>query len=218
MIDYQVEIDRGQERFILQGDFEEGVIPIAIDINNPLRKKFIDLFLHKADVENGIDYLRCISVDKNIKLNEALFIAGLNNCMKCFKFSSSRGKLEKTVVFKDNQLMLSIFTEFETMRDKHFDHDESGMLQATAFLLISRADDHIWGGPPSVVWNRLVIDYYLESQRLQEIMQFVWKFICSEIDRIGDKIKECYEGISKEEILKCAAPQIALGAYGSKRE
>lgn len=208
MKNYNVEFDAERNGFIIDGDFEDNAIPISIDIEHPKRKQFIDLFLHKDDTERGIGYLQCISADKDSRLNEALFIAGLNNCMKCFKYSKARNKLDKTVVFVDDIQLLNEFVEFETMRDKHFDHDENGMTQATAFLLISQSDDHIYGGPPSVVWNRSGINYYLAGQRLQEIMRCVWQFICKEIDTVGGEIEESYKSFSKEELLKRSVAQI----------
>lgn len=217
MINYQVTIDKERDCFTVKGPFEENAVPISIDRDHPKRKEFIDLFLHKEDIESGIAYLQCISVDKDLRINEALFIAGLNNCMKCFKYSKSRSKLDKNSVFCDNAQLLSNFVEFEIMRDKHFDHDESGMTQATAFLLVSQAEDHTFGGPPSVVWNKSRIDYYLAGQRLQEIMQVILRFICKEIDTVGIAIEGSYKNESKEDLLKRAAAQIFLASPGSTR-
>ena len=137
MIDYKVSIDRERGHFIINGSFEADAVPVEIPDDNPDCKPFVDLFLHKADIERGIDFLKCISIDKNSIVNEGLFIAGLNNCMKCFQYSKSRSKLDRKTVFADDEELLDRFLEFEKMRDKHFDHDESGMLQATAFLLVS---------------------------------------------------------------------------------
>ena len=219
MINYQVVFDQKNKRFIVEGDFEQNAVPILIAADHPKRKEFIDLFLHKEDIERGIAYLQCISVDKNAILNEALFVAGLNNCMKCFKFSKARSKLDKKEVFKNVEEILNEFIKFEIMRDKHFDHDESGMIQATAFLLISREEDHVFGGPPSVVWNKSILNYYTEGQRLQTIMQYVWKYLCNKIDCVGEEIKNSFEGIAKEELLKkYPAPQIVLAAPNTDRE
>ncbi len=170
MVDYEVIIDRENSRFIVKGPFGPNSVPVQIPDDNPLKKQFIDMFLHKADIERGIDFLQCISNDKALTVNEGLFIAGLNNCMKCFKYSSSRDKLDKKQVFNSNEQIFEEFTNFEKMRDKHFDHDENGMLQAVAFLLIDLETDDTFSGPASVVWNRAKLNYYLAGARLQEIM------------------------------------------------
>lgn len=217
MIDYKVSIDRDHGRFIVNGSFDADAVPAEIPDSNPDRKPFIDLFLHKADIERGIDFLKCISMDKNSTVNEGLFIAGLNNCMKCFKYSNSRSKLDKKVVFADNEELLECFLEFEKMRDKHFDHDESGMLQATAFLLVSPKAEQVFAGPPSVVWNRAMLDYYIAGQRLQEVMQHAWRFICNEIDKIGNSLEMTYSCYSKEQLMAFKSPRIDLASGDAKR-
>ena len=95
MIDYRVTYDKENNNFIVDGPFLPNAVPVEIPFENPQRKPFIDLFLHKADIDRGIDFLDCIAPSNNTTLNEALFIAGLNNCMKCFKYSKSRTKIEK---------------------------------------------------------------------------------------------------------------------------
>lgn len=218
MIDYEVQIDHERESFIIKGPFNNDVMPIEIPNSDPNRKLFVDLFLHKADIERGIDFLKCISNDKNITVNEGLFIAGLNNCMKCFKYSRSRSKLDKDTVFKNNKELLVCFTEFEKMRDKHFDHDESGMLQATAFLLVCPTGENVFGGPPSVVWNRMIFDYYIEGQKLQNIMQYTWQYLCQEIDKVGCLIEAAYINAPREQLLTLQAPKIKLASSTSKRQ
>lgn len=218
MIEYQVTIDRENKNFAVYGPFDPNSHPINIPEDYPLRKSFIDFFLHKADLERGIDFLRCISIDKDLTVNEGLFIAGLNNCMKCFKYSKSRNKLEKEKVFKTNDEMLLQFSEFETMRDKHFDHDENGMLQATAFLLITDNQDDIFGGPPSVVWNKVVLDYYLAGLHLQEIMQYVRAYLMQEIDAMGNEIEKYYSQYPYEELMKYETSTIELASTASKRK
>lgn len=215
MIEYEVEIDTLNNRFIIHGDFSENSVAVDIPSDDKNKKFFIDLFLHKQDIERGIDYLRCISIDKNQTLNEALFIAGLNSCMKCFQHSNSRDKLDQSVIFENEDGLKTRFDHFKFMRDKHFFHDENGMLQATAFLLIDTQEDNLFSGPPSVVWNKALINYYFEGQDLQEIMQFIWKYICNEIDIIGNKILDTYKAHSKNDLLKFPSTSIKLASTNS---
>lgn len=218
MVDYEVLVDNESGSFVVKGPFDQDAIPVEIPLDDVNRKQFVDLFLHKGDIERGIDFLRCISIDKNIIVNEGLFIAGLNNCMKCFKYSKSRSKLDKNIVFAGNQDLLENFIVFEKMRDQHFDHDENGMLQATAFLLASPKSEKAFGGSPSVVWNRTMLDYYNEGQRLQGVMQYIWLFLCQEIDRTGDLIENTYINYSKEDLISLKTPQIELASTSSKRK
>lgn len=218
MIDYEVQIDRERGCFSIKGPFNNDVIPIGIPHSDSNRKLFVDLFLHKADIERGIDFLKHISNDKNITVNEGLFIAGLNNCMKCFKYSKSRNKLDKTAVFENNEELFMWFTKFEKMRDKHFDHDESGMLQATAFLLVCPTGKNVFGGPPSVVWNRVMFDYYAAGQKLLEVMQYTCQYLCQEIDKVGCLIEATYINFSREQLLALETPKIELASSNSERQ
>lgn len=218
MINYDVTIDKENNRFVINGPIGGASVPIEIPKDNPLREKFIDLFLHKAYIERGVDFLQCISNDKNVTVNEGLFIAGLNNCMKCFKYSNARNKLVKQEVFAQSEQMLKAFIEFEQMRDKHYDHDENGMLQAVSFLLINKNEGQVFSGPPSVVWNRVQLNYYLAGQNLQQIMCYILQYIEEEIDIIGNQIEEYYEKFSKEELLKWSDAQIVLASEAAKRK
>lgn len=217
MIDYQVTFDKENDRFLVKGPFAENAIPVEIPLDHPQRKQFIDLFLHKADIDRGIDFLRCISNTNDITLNEALFIAGLNSCMKCFKYSKSRTKLEKVEVFANNQQLYDSFIMFETMRDKHYDHDENGMLQATAFLLVYGEGARIFGGPPSVVWSRAKLDYCLAGQRLQKVMLFVRQYLCWEIDVIGGSIENDYLNVPRETLLKLQTARINVASFNTEQ-
>lgn len=216
MINYQVTFDKENNRFLVEGPFAENAIPVEIPMDNPQRKDFIDLFLHKADIDRGIDFLQRICSMNDTTLNEALFVAGLNNCMKCFKKSKSRTKLDKVEVFSDNQRLYDIFVMFETMRDKHYDHDENGMLQATAFLLVCSDGERLFGGPPSVVWHRVKLDYCLVGQMLQEVMLFVQQHLCHKIDTIGKAIERAYVNLPREALLELQTAQINALSINSR--
>lgn len=208
MNNYNVTYSEKHNGFIVQGDFAENSIPIDIPSDNINKNKFIYLFLNKADIEKGIDYLRCISIDKSRLENEALFIAGLNNCVKCFQKNESRGHLNSSTVFKTNKELGKCFNRFLNLRNKHFVHDDNGMLQATAFLLVLSEGENVWGGRPSVIWNEIELDYYREGLILQDVMSYVHTYICQEIDRIGDLILSEYSGYTKEELLRFPTARI----------
>lgn len=212
MHNYKVTSSEEHNGFIVQGDFEPNSIPIEIPSDNINKNNFIYLFLNKADIERGIDCLRCISIDKNKIENEALFIAGLNNCIKCFQKNGSRGHLNPSTVFKGNGEMKACFDRFLNLRNKHYIHDDNEMLQAIAFLLISPKNDNIWGGLPSVIWNKIELDYYREGLVLQNVMNYIYDYICSEIDRIGDLILSDYKDCQKEELLKLPKARIKLAS------
>ena len=217
MIEYHVSINKSKKCFIINGPFHPNSIPIEIPNDNPDRKIFVDLFLHKADIERGIEFLQSVALVNSLTIKEGLFIAGLNNYMKCFKYSKSRTKLDKKIVFANNNDELERFIEFEIMRDKHFDHDENGMLQATAFLLICNEQNKIFGGPPSVVWSRSKLDYNKAAKILENNMKYVLSYLCQEIDIIGQNIIATYITCPKEKLLNMKTAKIQLATTVAKR-
>ncbi len=217
MIDYHVKYDKEHDLLLVEGPFAEDSVPIAIPLDNPYRKDFIDLFLHKQDIERGIEFLNAIRAGNGCTINEALFIAALNNCMKCFKYSKARIKLDKNIVFSCNSQLYNKFSEFETMRDKHFDHDENNMLQATAYMLVCKNGKELFGGPPSVVWTRAKLDYCAAGNHLLSVMRFVQQYLSGQIDAIGTKILRVYNNVPKETLLNYQVATINAISSGTTR-
>ena len=94
MIDYSMQID-SQNGVVIQGDFIPGSIAVNIPDSNKKKRQFISLFLNKKDIERGIDYLNCISLNNHPIANEGLFISALAMFAKCFVSSESRTGLDK---------------------------------------------------------------------------------------------------------------------------
>lgn len=216
MTDYEVIVS--DDGLIIKGKFSPDSIPVEIPDDDPNRKYYIDLFLHKADIERGIEFLKHMSKELDEIINEGLFIAALNNCMKCFKYSRARSSLDKTIVFKGNDEFNSNFQELEKMRDKHFDHDENGMLQALAFLLVRPDENNKFGGPPSVVWNKTIIDYFIYGEKLLNIMIYIKVFIEKEIDRVGDLILNTYLKYSSKELCNFKKSKMIKASIEAKRK
>lgn len=200
MIEYQVGKD-ANNKYHVWGAIDENATPLEIPSDNPYKKQYIDLFLHKADIDRGIQYLKLISEANDTTINEALFIAGLNNCMKCFKRSKSRCKLDKLIVFQNEASTLAEFIKFEELRDKHYDHDENGMVQTTAFLLVSSTEAGTFWGQPSVVWNRIKLDFCEYGQQLCRIMQYIDTYLRTQINSVGSLIMSEYKNISPDTFL-----------------
>lgn len=216
MIPYDVTIDEANHCFIVKGDFNPNAIPVKIPDAQLDKQSLVDYFLYKADVDNAFSYLRCISADKDFLLNEALFVAGLNSGMKCFKASNARTGIRKI----DKREFLKVYPDssddlvyYESVRDKHFIHDENEMTQPTAFLLLNPVGSkEKFGGPPSVVYNVTRLDYYVESQRLQNFLCSVGNYIVDHIDRLGDKIAKDFEDVDYEQLVQFGPPEIKLAS------
>ena len=72
MVEYKVTIDN-QNGIVIQGDFVPGSIAVNIPDENKKKKQFISLFLNKKDIERGIDYLNCISLNNQSQTKACLF-------------------------------------------------------------------------------------------------------------------------------------------------
>lgn len=223
MLNYEVSQDEANGCFIVRGGILPGSKPVEIPINNAkqenLKKQFISFFLHKKDVEIGINYLDCISLNNHPRANEGLFVGALSVYFKCFQSSKSRIPVpEKT--FKGNfPQFADCFDRFKQWRNKHYLHDENGMTQTCAFLLIAPEDNPAkFGGPPSVVWNSAGVDYINEGQSLRGVMQATLDFIVGRIDAVGNEIEKEVENLTKSELLALKEAHIELATTNSPEQ
>lgn len=216
MIPYKVTIDKEIGAFIIQGDFNPDAAPVSIPLDDPDRQQFIDYFLHKADIDDAFSVLQCISPDNTETINRGLFIAGLNSGMKVFKKSAARSGVTRI----DREAFLEQFPQaaedlkfFESLRDKHYIHDENSMIQATAFLLLNpEGHPEKFGGPPSVVFNFQHLNYCAEAQHLQQFLCSVGNYIVRQIDKIGDQIADRYASIERKQLEDNGPPKIELAS------
>lgn len=211
MIEYKVTND-GEGNFVIRGNFAVGSIPVNIPEEDPCRLKYISFFIHKTNIEFGIDCLHCISLDKHPTVNKALFLSALASIIKCFQKSNkyillSESKFKKTV----SEHIYSEYKRFKNWRNKHYLHEENNMTEATAFLLVAPEGSNMTlGGLPSVVWNTAKVNFIAESKKLEEVMQEAWKFVANNIDKLGDYYIEKYGKEPREKLLSYGEPMIEL--------
>jgi len=216
VIDYQVTVTN--EGLEIRGDFPNNLVPIAMPDEYIPKKRFASFFLHKNDVEKGMIYLRCISIDKHIAINEALFIAGLNAFIKCFK-SDIRVQVSDDIFSTSEQK--DAYAYFNSIRNKHFFHDENGMIQTTDFILVDFDTEIPDIYNASVVWNSATLDFQTEANALLNLMIMLHNHICSEIDKMADSIVDDFKEKTKEELLRFNSPEIKLAStidVGKKSE
>ena len=218
MVEYKVTIDN-QNGIVIQGDFVPGSIAVNIPDENKKKKQFISLFLNKKDIERGIDYLNCISLNNHQIANEGLFISALAMFDKCFVSSGSRTGLDKEGFKKFSPQFAALFDQYDAWRNKHFLHDENSMTEAISFLLISpEGSENVFGGPPSVVWNSVQINYIQESRRLESLLQEIWKYTVDRIDKQGNSIVEDYSGHTRKELLAFGNSSLKIATTNNPQE
>jgi len=144
------------------------------------------------------------------------YMASLTSMMKCFQTSSACSMISEDKFIRDFPLETTEFYKYKEWRNKHFIHDENFMRQAIAFLFVSpEGAEETLGGLPSVIWNRVLINFLLEGRQLEILMQALWKFICGEIDKIGQSLLDEYKQKSREELLSFGTAQIKLSTVDS---
>lgn len=223
MLNYEVSQDEANGCFIVRGEILLGSKPVEIPINNAkqenLKKQFISFFLHKKDVEIGINYLDCISLNNHPRANEGLFVGALSVYFKCFQNCDARIAINEDAFKRNFPQVADHFDRFKQWRNKHYLHDENGMTQTCAFLLIAPGDNpEKFGGPPSVVWNSVGVDYINEGHCLRSVMQATLNFIVGRIDSVGNEIEKEVENLTKSELLALKEAHIELATTNSPEQ
>lgn len=223
MLNYEVSQDEANGCFIVRGGILPGSKPVEIPINNAkqenLKKQFISFFLHKKDVEIGINYLDCISLNNHPRANEGLFVGALSVYFKCFQNCDARIAINEDAFKRNFPQVADCFDRFKQWRNKHYLHDENGMTQTCAFLLIAPEDNPAkFGGPPSVIWNSAGVDYINEGQSLRGVMQATLDFIVGRIDAVGNEIEKEVENLTKSELLALKEAHIELATTNSPEQ
>lgn len=223
MLNYEVSQDEANGCFIVRGGILPGSKPVEIPINNAkqenLKKQFISFFLHKKDVEIGINYLDCISLNNHPRANEGLFVGALSVYFKCFQNCDARIAINEDAFKRNFPQVADHFDRFKQWRNKHYLHDENGMTQTCAFLLIAPEDNpEKFGGPPSVVWNSVGVDYINEGHFLRSVMQATLNFIVGRIDSVGNEIEKEVDNLTKSELLALKEAHIELATTNSPEQ
>lgn len=210
MQDYRIFEDPQNHQFIVEGNIVPDSIAVQLP-DSPLKNQFVSYFLHKADIETGIDFLNCISLNNHVRANEGLFAAALSMLIKCFQSAESRIAIDENAFKKFAPDMADGFDKYKAWRNKHFIHDVNGMTETTAFLLVApESHSETFGGSPSVVWIKVPVNYIVEGRTLYEIMQSVWKYCVFKIDQLGDKIAEQYKDKTRDELLSLERANLKL--------
>ncbi len=218
MYDYTVAWEKDRSGLVVVGPFRNNSKVIEIPRNDPERNKYIDLFLHKADIDIGLSYLDRISTDNELTINECLFIAALNSCMKCFKRSSSREKLDKGKVFLGSAELFELFKRYEIIRDKHYMHDENGMFQPLAVFFFSQTSSSVRFDNPSVIWNRAKLDYIDEKEKLTSVMQLIRQYLAREIHCVGSSIIRRCAKLSPSELKQLEVYDMVKASISAPRD
>lgn len=202
MKDYIITRDQNGD-FVIHSDYiVAGSIAVNIPNKCKQKKRFISMFLHKADIEEGISFLKLIQPDNKDQINRALFMSALANMAKCFQHSDACIELDKKDFLAVHANERSEFERFLAWRNMHFIHDANSMREAIAFFPVApMGHESVWGGEPSVLWNRVPIDYVNEGEKLLQLMSVIHSHITSKIDEIGSSILAIYEKRTRNELL-----------------
>lgn len=223
MLEYEVSRNQESKCFQIKGNFLPGskavIIPIDTAKRKNIQRQFVSFFLNKADIEAGIDYLKCISLNNHPRANEGLFVGALSVYFKCFQSSSARVALDEAAFKKISPQLSDEFDRYKNWRNKHYIHDENGMTQACSFLLIApKGCSSKFGGTPSVIWNSAPVDYIREGQCLLNLMQETWKFTVQKIDETSNEIMEEMDSLSHDDLLSLEDAHIKLATVATPEQ
>lgn len=218
MYDYEVGWEKDGSGLVVVGPFRHNSKVIEIPRNDPERNNYIALFLHKADIDIGLSFLDRISTDNDLTINECLFIAALNSCMKCFKRSNSREKLDKAKIFLGSTKLFELFERYEVMRDKHYVHDENGMFQPLAVFFFTQTSSSVKFDNPSVIWNRARLNYIDEKEKLTSVMKLIRQYLAQEIHCVGDNIIRRCAKLSPPELKQLEVSDMAKASFSAPRD
>lgn len=82
--------------------FKEKTSIYKLPEDTPPKDTFTDLVLHQSDLKIANEYLRLISNDQNVAINEALFVAALNIVLNALSVVKADRNSAKKKFFKTN--------------------------------------------------------------------------------------------------------------------
>lgn len=121
-------------------------------------------------------------------------------------------------MFQNEPGLLTWFSRFECIRDKHYVHDENGMLQPIATMLVSQKENsNISVFKPWVIWNRERLDFMQEAIQLKKAAEHTINSIQEQLDSLAKEIIPYFV-----ETLKCGVKpelvdSVILSSYDAER-
>ena len=131
------EITKKSEELHVEG-FPNAVKVLRLD--GPKPKRLSDLVLHKTDLGFSLECLEQINKvpeDPNI-LRQALWRSAVVHYMKCFGDNESRFSLVVKKVYKGDEGVMEIYKYFNSLRNKHFVHDENSYAQCLPGAVLNK--------------------------------------------------------------------------------
>ena len=182
----QVAWNTNRSELVVCVPFKEKTSIYKLPEGIPSEEAFISLVLHQSDLKIAYEYLSLITNDQIISIRETLFMSALNNCIKCFKRCKSRQNLIKKEVFQNERELFDCFSRFECIRDRHYAHDENGMLQPIAAMFLSEKENSdITVFRPWVIWNREQLDFIQEAILLKKVVEYIISYIQEQLDSLA---------------------------------
>ena len=210
MFDINVEFN-DEERTITINGINSNNLPgkiVSIPNDNPKRKKYISLFLHRADVITARDFLNEISSENHARINESLFVSALIYLYRCFQQCEKRIELnidDLVLVSKDTK---DSFHKYRNIRNKHFAHDQNSMIETFDFLLLTSIQGEKYDRIEAcVVYERHLPDFVYHAKEILSIIDQVLPSIEILIDKVAAEIIERYKEVPISDILNFATKE-----------
>jgi hypothetical protein len=191
-----------------------------IAIPDDLVKPYVDLFLHKMDLQRALAFL--VAFDKQgVKqpsptptvshesampvVAEALWLAALAATMKCFQSSAAREMLSAETVFGIDTPLRAAYDVLRMVRNRHVLHDENDWTQAVPYALLADAGND---EPDLGDINCVVLEGtdYAHIAQLRSVVFYACNWIGLEIERHTEVIRAELQGRTYSELEALPPP------------
>ena len=188
----------------------------VVRIDDPRARRVADLALHAADLQFAANCLKLLideqPSDQKI-LREALWRSAIVHFMKCFGESGSRSSLNAKKVYQGDEVALTCFRYFQSLRNKHVAHDDNAYSQCVVGAALNKAgSDSKIAGIVSLVMSGVTLE--APNQRnLEVLITDALKWVSAQDEACkkllaADLEKEPYETLCAMEVLRAQVPAL----------
>lgn len=188
--------------FQLEGH-PDGVRFVAL--NDQRSNEVAHLALHFDDLSFADECLKALDGQSGV-VRSALWQSAIGNYFKCFKKSKARHRLDKTKIYSHEPLAISTFDYLESMRDKHFLHDENGYLQGRPGAVLNGRQSSNKIAEIVTFTARADILGQENFTNLRLLIEGAKSWVISEQDRVAASIIADLERMPYDELL--ALPEV----------
>ena len=112
----------------------------VIKLSGHKAQQISELASHRNDLQIALASLEGINevAPDNSLVRQGIWRSAVEHCMKCFRDSKARSRLDPKKVFKGDSEALEVYEYFRSLRNKHIAHDENAYVQCIPGAVLNR--------------------------------------------------------------------------------